>query len=352
MPYTESVRESARASAPPSSRRHFRKSGSVLIAVLGFLFIGSILVTIIIERAVRDITYRGVQDYRPDFRREAFSALQACIAVLAEYKEIDGQLSGAGQGWDDLLSHADYTPQAGFRVSARIRDESGRIPLNSENPELIIALFDKLEINLTEAERLADALVDWIDADDLVRNFGAENETYEAKNPPYRPANRPIRSFQELRLIEGFDRTFWDETGQPNALFASLREHVSLYHQGRIHVHGAPTLILETLATLTQADTFLLTQHLAGPDGILGTADDRSLRDAITSPMPDNAAFQQRVTDTATIITLEITVQRGDLASSLSALIDLTTADQISVPNGEPLTLPFKILALAENQSL
>lgn len=52
-------------------------------------------------------------------------------------------------------------------------------------------------------EPIADAILDWIDADDNVRANGAELETYESKNPPYGTKNGPIDTLEELLLVEG-----------------------------------------------------------------------------------------------------------------------------------------------------
>ncbi len=54
-------------------------------------------------------------------------------------------------------------------------------------------------------EDMADAIVDWIDADDEVSNFGAEYSRYLQQEYPYVPRNGPMRSLAELELVLGIE---------------------------------------------------------------------------------------------------------------------------------------------------
>lgn len=50
-------------------------------------------------------------------------------------------------------------------------------------------------------ESIADAILDWIDADSDMRLLGAERDYYSSLNPPYAPRNGPIGSIEELLLV-------------------------------------------------------------------------------------------------------------------------------------------------------
>ena len=57
---------------------------------------------------------------------------------------------------------------------------------------------------------IADAAVDWIDADgDVSGPWGAEDGYYLGMNPPYVAANRRFKDAAELRLVRGVDRAVW-----------------------------------------------------------------------------------------------------------------------------------------------
>lgn len=55
-------------------------------------------------------------------------------------------------------------------------------------------------------ESTADAILDWIDADDVRREQGAEAEYYQGLNPPLRPRNALPPSLEELLLVKGITR--------------------------------------------------------------------------------------------------------------------------------------------------
>ena len=54
-------------------------------------------------------------------------------------------------------------------------------------------------------EDVAAAVIDWVDADDLVTEFGAEGGYYSRREPPVEPRNGRMRSIEELELVAGVD---------------------------------------------------------------------------------------------------------------------------------------------------
>jgi Type II secretion system (T2SS), protein K len=48
---------------------------------------------------------------------------------------------------------------------------------------------------------LADSILDWLDKDSTPRDYGTED--YSSMQPPYRPANAPIESIEQLLLVRG-----------------------------------------------------------------------------------------------------------------------------------------------------
>ena len=50
---------------------------------------------------------------------------------------------------------------------------------------------------------VADAILDWIDADDTPRDQGAESEYYSGLQPAYVPRNAPPATIEELLLVKG-----------------------------------------------------------------------------------------------------------------------------------------------------
>lgn len=65
-------------------------------------------------------------------------------------------------------------------------------------------VFRRLMTNLRVDPNLVDAVIDWIDADSNESPGGAEDLAYSILQPPYRAANQPMSSVDELRLVRGF----------------------------------------------------------------------------------------------------------------------------------------------------
>lgn len=86
-----------------------------------------------------------------------------------------------------------------------LEDESTKLNLNVV-AELDAAEGTGREILLTlpgMTDEIADAILDWIDADDDMREFGAESDQYSTLVPGYAPKNGPLDSIDELLLVSG-----------------------------------------------------------------------------------------------------------------------------------------------------
>lgn len=91
-----------------------------------------------------------------------------------------------------------------------VTDQQGRFNLNNlkdGKKSVWYAAFVRLLQVLELDAGLADALVDWVDADQTVTGVnGAEDNVYLGKTPAYRSANNILADQSELLRIEGFDR--------------------------------------------------------------------------------------------------------------------------------------------------
>jgi len=101
-------------------------------------------------------------------------------------------------------------PVEGGTIKVSIEDAQSRFNLNSiggtdptsqANLQVLQRLLEGLQLD----PQLANAVADWIDPNSEARAGGAEDIDYLNLNPPYRAANRPMASVDELRLIRGFD---------------------------------------------------------------------------------------------------------------------------------------------------
>lgn len=70
----------------------------------------------------------------------------------------------------------------------------------------LLQTFPDMPLGQQEAEALLEAVVDWIDQDDGESGMGgAESNYYQGLADPYKAANAPFKSREELRLIRGFN---------------------------------------------------------------------------------------------------------------------------------------------------
>jgi len=87
-----------------------------------------------------------------------------------------------------------------------LENESAKLNLNSilagDSPEKPTARDRLLELPGMQPP-VADAILDWLDADKLPRDFGVEETYYLSLNPPYEPRNGAIVSLDELLLVRG-----------------------------------------------------------------------------------------------------------------------------------------------------
>ena len=68
----------------------------------------------------------------------------------------------------------------------------------------LLRSFPELVRSTEEAAGIFEAIVDWTDPDNMPSGlYGAEEDYYLSRPDPYRPANAPFRSLEELQLVRG-----------------------------------------------------------------------------------------------------------------------------------------------------
>jgi general secretion pathway protein K len=220
------------------------------VALLLTLLVLTLLVALIFEfdsEARRE--YRDAAAFRDNFKAMVLSraGIQAARAVLQQDLMRDKQ---TGQFYDaptDLWAFPieKYAIGDGF-MTAKIIDERGKLNLNdlvSSDPNArkgkilrVKRLFNLLQIN----PDLVDAIVDWVDADDIPEPAGAESMYYQSLRPPYRASNAPLQTIREMRLIKGMTSEIMDK----------LLQYVTVYPQdgeSRVNINTADLMVLQAL---------------------------------------------------------------------------------------------------------
>lgn len=226
------------------------RRGSVLIAVLAVILLITFIVTRFMNEALEDLEYRALFNEPADVRSYAYSMLEVALATIQEVALIDdGKIYAGEQGWNDPVSYAEIIVPDGWEVQIEIRDEGGKLPINTMDEALLNRLLEEeLDFDFSTARELSSTLLDWIDEDEQRRLNGAESDDYLSNNPPYRAANRPLQSLEELRLLKVWNKEFFDKDGVPNETFVQLSNLVSVLNTGAVNLNAAPEPVLELLA--------------------------------------------------------------------------------------------------------
>ena len=98
-----------------------------------------------------------------------------------------------GEEWRWTLYSAN--PEGGIRFG--LTDEGSKLNLNAATTSMVSRL-PGMKTSLT------DALLDFLDDDDVPRPEGAEQEYYNALPQPYRIHNGPLSTVEQLLLVRGF----------------------------------------------------------------------------------------------------------------------------------------------------
>ena len=126
----------------------------------------------------------------------------------------------------------------GVTVEVSAIDERGKLDINASSELTMVNLFSGHGMELTAAELLAAAVMDWRDQDELERVNGAEEDAYYAAGLQVGPANRPLMMTEELLQVIGMPYelyrrvepgiTVFSRSGEPNPAFAPVEALMAL----------------------------------------------------------------------------------------------------------------------------
>ncbi len=158
-------------------------------------------------------------------------------AILADDRRVSN-VDYLGEPWALKLPPL---PVENGELLGQIEDQQGKFNLNNVVTQgkinvVQLAHFSNLLATLGLPAELADALADWIDADNQPQpRDGAEDAYYLTLDPPYLAANQPLVDVEELSLVRGFD----------DNVRARLRPYVSALPTATpVNVNTAPAEVI------------------------------------------------------------------------------------------------------------
>lgn len=183
------------------------------VALITVLLILAILTALITRMAFSNrVWIRQVENNAEQIRSsQAMRAAQRWITLMLEKDTT--KFDGGTDFWAQPLPPI---PLGEGMLYGNIEDLQARFNLNdlvTENGKsnvIAVERFTRLLQVLNLNPGIVQAVVDWIDPDDIQAGaWGAEDSFYYSLDPPYLCANKPFTNVAELRLVRGVDDDAW-----------------------------------------------------------------------------------------------------------------------------------------------
>ena len=219
--------------------------------------------------------------------------------------------SQSGQGVDTLLE-VWAQPLAPFEIDngileVQIRDMHSCFNLNSlagSEAEANLARLKTLLRNSNIPDTLADSWQDWVDANDSISGFGAEDGEYLLLERAYRTANQRAGHLSEFRLLNGFETEFLEILGDTLCVIPS--------DSLRINVNTASATVLASLSpSLTESQMLALVEVQRNYSNV----------GEITAEFPDLAGALDALTVTSEYFEVHVRAIVDDSVTELASLL-------------------------------
>lgn len=362
----------------------------------GYVIFAVLIVVVVLSLVAYRFTDSMTSEYRASVRTNddtqlkmaAVSGLHYAAAVLSDRATFYGELEGDPFDNEDIFGEFELpittttgTPPAkrphfsiravaltaggGFEQRFGVIDEGGKLNINSmialdPTGQLLHDALMKLP-NMTED--IADAIVDWVDADDDARASGAESSYYASLSNPYKAKNGPLNSLDELLLVKGVtpyllyggdtnrngvqDEGELDNTrGWADYLTVYGRElNIDMSGTARIYLNGDD---LDTLykqlqgAVGDELATYIVASKVLGPKPVVATTTTTTTvaldadKDSVVAVKVSGGGGNQRPTVPATTEQLQAAIQAKVATSATSGTRVKSLMDLI----GTQITLP------------
>lgn len=310
----------------------------MLLLVLVIIAIAATAILSFTERALTEMSGEGYYSQRDRLRGDAYSALEVSLAVLNDFKTIDGGLFSPEQGWDNPLAYAGLVPREGLEIEVEFSDENSRLPLlagDSAEPWLLV-LFTDLGFQSDEIAVLTDSLLDWIDEDDNPRLLGAESQEYLRSDLPHIAANRMPMRLEELSAAIGWSNLMFNEAGVPNARFEEFKRLVSVYSSGPINLNTASERVLRATGSFSDPELAALRdafpERQGGPRRGRGYYTSTGELADVTGALPSFVKLGVKIE----VMAVTVTVREGDAEFRLRAVVQVDSSSGTNIRRTQP----------------
>jgi general secretion pathway protein K len=207
----------------------------------GFVLLAVLLVSLILIASASALTHavRGRIALTTAVGRSAEAEALADAGVhlaMLDIEDARGNPQGARRFPTGAAPVFCSAPDGKGTITIAVRDEAGKININSRNEALLRAFLAGLGLEDGSGQPLLDRLLDYRDADTITRDGAPEtgSELVSNAGPDVRLKNRPFDVVEELAQVPGF----------PGTAFERARPYLTLYSDidGFDPAHSPPGL--------------------------------------------------------------------------------------------------------------
>lgn len=261
---------------PPSTDDGRREGGFALVMVL-WIFIMLFAIGAEFAQSMRQDA-QGAKNFADETQSYYLATAAANLAFFHAFRARDEGCLGEAKS--DVPEGAECTPfppvfdewwselMWGAPVWIRISDEDSKIPINKIDFPILRRIFGNLGLGPDDADAVANAILDWRDADDETRLNGAESDFYLSLPRRYLAKNSRLDSLEELMQIRGITpEMFYGSEDFP----IPLRDVFTVYgKQRKVNVNNASDEVLGALFSFDEAQLAQVRSlRDAGPEGLV-----------------------------------------------------------------------------------
>lgn len=205
---------------------------ALLVVLWVIVLLGVLLGAFVISARTENLTTR----FLFDATRARYAAEAGLSLAVYQLRRADPQTRWIADG----RVYEGSFDEATLEIS--IIDEAGKVDINVADETTLFALMQATGVEEPRARKLVDAIMDWRDADDLVRANGAEKSDYQAAGLSWGPANMGFQTTGQVQQVLGMNFE----------LYARLAPHITVYTgqaQPSLGFSDAP--VLQTIPGVT-----------------------------------------------------------------------------------------------------
>ncbi len=248
-----------------------RERGAVLVVVLWVVLAISLLALSFSASVRTEVdAARNVVEQKQAFYMARAGIEYAVYRLLEQQSAFFGTQRQAQLELDptmpEILTGPLRLELAGGAADIELVDESGKINVNLAPDNLIFNVLLMIGVPGPQADVITDSIGDWLDPDNLIRPFGAEDGYYASLDSPYPIKNGPFDLPEELLLVRGvtpeiyYGRKTTAENGEPVELYGLQNYFTTFSTVNRIDVNSAPIPVLAAIPGLDFGTALMIDQ--------------------------------------------------------------------------------------------